>query len=294
MQTHPSEPLSWRTPRSFEAIPADSQAVFEAHGRPGRAAVFRIPHAYPPSLAGEAVRLHWQKQGLAENDHRFTYEVDETAGEIWVIQELDFGQQRVALVVTDQDATWAVSLVASRHNDPDQTIRETLRSLVAGLSPTPQQVVHMSPDISLGQALAAPEQVELLQVDASGSPRPATTRELNAPTTLLEGFALAEPLPYALSLNDYLHSLAGRYITADPSLERSGEALPCGESCLQTQLHSRAWTVTLAAKLDQGQGRHLVIWHPRWFASAEHHTPLKRWVEDFALRGNEVVEAPSP
>lgn len=294
VQTHPTQDWVWRTPGSFEPSVAAAPALFEAQGRRGAAAVYRLGHAYAPAQAVAAYRLELQRQGLTGLDDDFDVEAADQSGAWWVIQRSPQGHQRDGLIITTSDATWALSLEHAG-DEPEQQIRHTLRELARGISPALRPGLTAAPEISLGEVLSSPAPLELEPPDASGQLRNAAVRTIAAPSTLAAGHALAEPLPHVMSAEDYLDLLLDRYHTQNADFGGEPASIEtCGDSCRVATVNAGAWTYILAARTSGDEARHLLMWLPAWADAPELEAPIRRWISDFSMRGDELLKVPTP
>ncbi|TXD39674.1 hypothetical protein FRC96_06535 [Lujinxingia vulgaris] len=291
VQSHPSEALSWRTPHSFEPVEAQAPALFEAQGRRSTAAVYRLEHAYAPAQALAAYRLTLQRDRLASVHDTFDTE-PAGPGQWWIEQSRDAQLISRALITTTSRATWVVRLQSGGEDDTRRS-RKTLSALARGISPELRPVENASADLPLGQALGAPDVVSLAPPDASGVPRRAQLRAITAPLTLIEGYALAEPLTYALSAEAYLALLMERYAEQLPvPADSTPAAAPCGPSCQTATLSNEAWTYVLVATTSGAEARHLLLWHPGWSDAPSFLAPRDAWLDDFSQRAVDVIEVP--
>ncbi|TXC76274.1 hypothetical protein FRC91_05885 [Bradymonadales bacterium TMQ1] len=292
VQSHPTEALSWRTPMSFDPVEAEAPALFEAQGRRSTASLYRLEHAYAPAQALTRFRLMLQRDGLARVRDTFSIE-PAGPGQWWIIQRRDDQALSHALLTTTIDAAWVVRLQNTNEGDAAR-VRKTLKALTGGISPELQPAENPPSDLPLGQALGAPSVVPLYPTDASGEPRYAQLRAINAPLSLIEGHALAEPLTYALPADAYLTRLMERYTEQLPALSESTRTTEsCGPSCQRAILRTDAWTYTLVATTSGDEARHLLLWHPRWSTTPHDIAPRDAWVDDFGLRADELIEVPT-
>ncbi|TXD38620.1 hypothetical protein FRC98_06985 [Lujinxingia vulgaris] len=292
VQSHPTEALIWRTPMAFDPVEARAPALLEAQGRRGTATLFRLERAYAPTQALVAYRLTLQRDGLAALSDTFTSE-PAGPGQWWVFHSRSDETVAHALLTTTPDATWVVRLERTGHDNLTRT-RTTLKDLSDGIQPELRPAENALPDLPLGQALRAPSDLYLDPPATSGGPRHAALRELAAPRTLFQGYALAEPLPYPLPADAYLSQLIERYagqITDLSADEVTSES--CGTTCRIATLTGEAWTYTLVAVSSGKEARHLLLWHPSWSRAPNVLQPQQRWVEDFSQRAHELIEVPA-
>lgn len=291
VQSHPTEALSWRTPLSFEPVEAQAPALFEAQGRRSTAAVYRLEHAYAPAQALAAYRLTLQRDGLAGVYDSFDAE-PAGPGQWWIEQSRADQLVSRALITTTARATWVVRLQGDDEDDLRRT-RKTLSALAQGISPELRAVENASANLPLGQALSAPDVVSLSPPDASGVLRRAQLRAITAPLTLIDGYALAEPLTYALSSEAYLALLMERYSEQLPALaESTPVTAPCGPSCQSATLSNEAWTYILVATTSGAEARHLLLWHPVWSDAPTFLALRDAWLDDFSQRAPDFIEVP--